>query len=329
MLKFEHADYSIQGRRPTMEDEILICPHFVMKDNTWAVYCIFDGHGGTYAPTFLKKNFVEYLLLHAQSCISIEDAIVETFKDLDFMLLIHQLERCDSSGSCCIALLCNLDTSEFWVANLGDSRAMYYNQKNNGTFAMSIDHKPSENNEHERIIQCGGKIRRDDQGMYRVCDRMGNPCLAISRAFGDPLCKPTLDDLEFEKKLVITSVPEIKYDILTPTTKYIVLACDGLWDVATCESVTKFVNDIWDNNDDLHGVATKLVEYAFNDTVQIKCEFCSDGTCIQCISNGIYRNNNMDKSKRKKYDGFCDEKYGQLGYSTDNISVIILKPLFL
>lgn len=58
--------------------------------------------------------------------------------------------------------------------------------------------------------------------------------LAISRTLGDRVCKV--------KQPMITALPDI---VVTPVAEgdYIVLACDGLWDVMTNEEVVKFITE--------------------------------------------------------------------------------------
>ena len=80
--------------------------------------------------------------------------------------------------------------------------------------ALTDDHKPSRNDEHDRVEEAGGAVIW--AGTWRV-----SGVLAVSRAFGDrPL-----------KKYVI-STPDVSSRSLTDTIEeHVVLASDGLFDV--------------------------------------------------------------------------------------------------
>ena len=45
-----------------------------------------------------------------------------------------------------------------YVANVGDSRSVMSGECGNKIYVLSRDHKPLDEEEHKRIISCGGKI---------------------------------------------------------------------------------------------------------------------------------------------------------------------------
>ena len=69
------------------------------------------------------------------------------------------------------------DAGNVWVANVGDSRAVFGND-NGMAIPMSYDHKPCQLKEKKRIQEAGGFVAMN--GVWRV---MG--VLATSRALGD------------------------------------------------------------------------------------------------------------------------------------------------
>ena len=83
-----------------------------------------------------------------------------------------------------------------------------------------------------------------------------NGRLAVSRAIGDNMFK----DLDINKSPLI-STPEIHEFILSKNDKFIVIACDGLWDVMTNEEVKNYINNLY-NKFDLNTIAKKIVEHA-------------------------------------------------------------------
>lgn len=78
------------------------------------------------------------------------------------------------------------------------------------------DHKATDPHEAKRVLEAGGSIFNE-----RV-----NGMLAISRAFGDHQLKaPALPNN------VVSNTPDITRTELEDTDMFIIVACDGLWDV--------------------------------------------------------------------------------------------------
>lgn len=111
----------------------------------------------------------------------------------------------DTSGSCAnVALFIN---NEWYVANVGDSRAILSINRGNIIKIMSVDHKPDSKREKSRIMKNGGSIYQSQSeviwGPYRVLPGR----LSVSRAFGNFEAK--WSDLGGNSKVLI-AVPEIK-----------------------------------------------------------------------------------------------------------------------
>ena len=62
----------------------------------------------------------------------------------------------DKSGSCAIVVLIVQDMC--YVANVGDSRAVLSSDSGKKCYPLSIDHKPGDDKEAERIKKAGGEI---------------------------------------------------------------------------------------------------------------------------------------------------------------------------
>jgi protein phosphatase PTC1 len=93
--------------------------------------------------------------------------------------------------------------------------------------ALTRDHTAEDGRERERIVQAGGALNRDSAGKLRI----GDAGLAVTRGFGD-----------FDvRESGMTPEPEITGVQLEPEDEYIVLACDGLWDVVTEDDVAQLV----------------------------------------------------------------------------------------
>ena len=113
-------------------------------------------------------------------------------------------------------------------ANVGDSRCVV--GSNSRTIPLSEDHKPSNPEESERIVNGGGFVQFD-----RV-----NGELAMSRAFGDFQYKSN-SNVEMVKQLVIP-VPDIAVHKRVKGDEVLILACD----VSLCSTIS-YSNRIYSN----------------------------------------------------------------------------------
>lgn len=93
--------------------------------------------------------------------------------DDDDQFLNSMLEGPGSSSGC-TAVVALLAGNELYVANAGDSRCVVC--RNGTAMDMSLDHKPEDTEELERIQKAGGRVTMDG----RV-----NGGLNLSRAIGD------------------------------------------------------------------------------------------------------------------------------------------------
>lgn len=66
-----------------------------------------------------------------------------------------------------------------------------------------------------------------------------NGSLALSRALGDFVYKQNEDKKPEEQ--IVTAYPDVEISELTSDHEFIVLACDGIWDVMSNERVVDFV----------------------------------------------------------------------------------------
>ena len=123
----------------------------------------------------------------------------------------------DQSGATAIVCICT--TTHIIVANAGDSRGIM--MKDRLVNALSDDHKPYNEKEKERIEKAGGY----------VSDRRVNSDLAVSRALGDFGYK--LSTALPAEKQQVTAFPDIKIVKIDGTEQFVLLACDGIWDVQT------------------------------------------------------------------------------------------------
>jgi protein phosphatase 1G len=158
----------------------------------------------------------------------------------------------DSTG--CTAVTVLLTTTEILIANAGDSRAVLC--RNGATVALSEDHKPNDPRESERIIRAGGTVE-ESQGGARTHYRV-NGNLNLSRAIGDLEYKKNADLTPSEQ--MITSTPDIVRINRTPQDEFIVLGCDGVWDVLSNEDCVQFVRTRLEEGKSLRDICEEIAD---------------------------------------------------------------------
>lgn len=154
----------------------------------------------------------------------------------------------DSGTTAIVALIHN---KTLYVANVGDSRCVLC--RNGRTMDMSVDHKPEDEIEKNRIEKAGGKITMDG----RV-----NGGLNLSRAIGDHTYKQN-KDLSPEEQ-VISAYPDVKSIELTPDDDFMVLACDGIWNMMSSEEVINFVRERINEKSEEQIKLSKICEELFD-----------------------------------------------------------------
>mmetsp|Transcript_153650 Transcript_153650/g.491301 ORF Transcript_153650/g.491301 Transcript_153650/m.491301 type:complete len:502 (-) Transcript_153650:148-1653(-) len=137
------------------------------------------------------------------------------------------------------------------VANVGDSRAVLC--RAGRAVDLSNDHKPELKAEEARIRGAGGLVAQAGP-CYRV-DGWG---LNLSRALGDFHYKARTD-LPAEQQKVI-AVPEIRTLELTEDDEFIVLGCDGIFELNSSQGAVDIVRRALESGLSLEKAAEELVD---------------------------------------------------------------------
>jgi serine/threonine protein phosphatase PrpC len=137
--------------------------------------------------------------------------------------------QAERSGSTCVVVL--LTPTHILCANTGDSRAVL--RRKGDILPLSFDHKPSDVLERKRIVNAGGTVKAK-----RV-----DGDLAVSRAFGDFTYKRDRA-LPVEKQKVIVTPDFVVCPRNEELDEFIVVACDGIWDVASSKQCTDFIQKL-------------------------------------------------------------------------------------
>ncbi|CAE7294714.1 unnamed protein product [Symbiodinium natans] len=249
---------SWQGNKEVQEDRFLTDVELQAPGGQRIIgVLVFDGHSGSLCVDIM----MDWLPRNLQKCLSAKPTLTEehlkqavteacVLTDDEFLNKAREREALDGTTM----ILCLIWPDEglrgesqpksknrLLVANLGDSRAVLGRQQAGrlGAVRLSDDHKPGRPDEQRRIESNGGVV--DMQGVWRVFTpgpaTFGGRSLlwglAVSRAFGDLLMKePQRYGCTGCTGALVSAMPEITmYDLNANEDRFLVLACDGVWDV--------------------------------------------------------------------------------------------------
>lgn len=222
-----------------------------------AYFGIYDGHAGAEASEFVSET----LHIEVNTKLSQEDdwkeAVIAAYSKVDEDFMEESEANMWESGTTVITAMIDLDKKQILLANLGDCRCILASGSNSSPFvkatALSEDHKPWVPAELERIEAAGCTV---EEGRI-------NGTHAMSRAIGDFELKQNISrDM---KDQAISNLPEFREATIGSDELFLVLACDGLWDVMKNEEVAEWVYPrLYQSNDSLDKIATDLALHAVN-----------------------------------------------------------------
>jgi len=275
--RFAVGKYGTIGPRPTMEDSLVVAGAF-MGEEDMDYFAVFDGHGGSKVSHIVADQLHQEIAKQMSKVKSGEftnEEMVTVFHDA-FSKLDQKITNSGvDSGSTGIVSLIIRNT--IFCANAGDSRAVLCS--GDRAVRLSRDHKPDLPDETKRIEEAGGFVVARPGNIPRINGR-----LAVSRSFGDSdlgesvSASPFVSIFDLEKmkisfidtaidnksgeKNLAGKLHEDRHDL------FLILACDGLWDVFQDEEVAHWIYKHEGNKDDLNQVAEGLVKAALKKGTQ-------------------------------------------------------------
>lgn len=284
-----------QGQRESMEDTHVLLDRIpgvpeTIPSGFWAVY---DGHGGAevsrMAEQFLhvrfQKMLINALIIEGKAVddVNVERLLKKCFKETDKQIN-EKLQEMKNSGVGSTAAVCVLLGKRLFVANAGDSEVVVsvarYGETKATSIEMSHKHKPRDEVEKSRIETLGGMVFGG-----RVYGT-----LSVARGFGDTAFKPPINP-----QFVVCPDPYVKHLEIGPQHRFVILACDGLWDKVSHEEAAEYVYGLRQHGFSLAECAQWLVNEA-NDRISrdnitvvvVDLQWSIDGklenpkTCTEC-----------------------------------------------
>ncbi|PKU81178.1 probable protein phosphatase 2C 25 [Dendrobium catenatum] len=210
----ECARYSVyckRGRKRVEMEDRHSASVDLQGDSQMAFFGVFDGHGGSKASQFASENIGKRILEEVMSgegeerVIGVEEEVKNGYLKTDAEFLKEQVK----GGTCCVTAF--VMKGDLIVSNAGDCRAVM--SVSGAAEALTSDHRPSREDEKDRIERMGGYIDCS-RGVWRL-----QGSLAVSRGIGD----------SHLKQWVIPE-PETRVIKIEPECEFLILASDGLWE---------------------------------------------------------------------------------------------------
>lgn len=260
------AENKNSAYRAKMEDVHTYVANFAERID-WGYFAIFDGHAGKQTARWCGNNLhglLELAILAKEQAPGPTDALPHDLYDVrellcDVFVKADELIEKDGSGSSGLTAatavlrwetaenltyadvskdtvasgsLSSLSRFDFvpqknhcrmlYTSNVGDLRIVLC--RLGRLYRLSYDHKASDAHEIERVRDAGGLIVN-----HRV-----NGVFAITRSLGDLYVKNLVTGKPFTTSTQITDQDE-----------FLILACDGVWDVLSDEAACKFVQGVF------------------------------------------------------------------------------------
>ncbi|KAH7706704.1 phosphatase 2C containing protein, partial [Aphelenchoides avenae] len=264
--EFSYGMASMQGWRDAMEDactvrlQVADTPPF----DEWSFFAVFDGHNGDCLAELAAQRLLDSIM-KTPKFVKLADRLKRNHGQMDEKCLrrirkgicngfltfdAEAREKCNNLEPSGTAVLCAFVTPTLIVlANCGDSRGILSRQAS--PMLVTTDHTPMDAGEYERIRKAGGAIWHE-----RI-----NGSIALSRSLGD-YCYKTDSKLSATEQLVspepdVHIVERQKFD-----DEFIILACDGIYDVFGDEELVSLVRSRLAVADDLVAVTNQVLDMA-------------------------------------------------------------------
>ncbi|PFH34075.1 protein phosphatase 2C domain-containing protein [Besnoitia besnoiti] len=258
--------YGDKGLRKQMEDEHLLIPSLLpyqpalSPSNDFALFAVFDGHGGRQSAAFVKEALpaelaAQLLILQEEKKgktvsegahdVALdgdysdgEGAVEGELSDRDMKRIIYgacrkvdariatEIPACRDG---CTAVVALFHGRHVYIAGLGDSVAYLARRRDRTLHSIPLTevHRHWVIEEKERIARMGGTIENG-----RV-----NGSLEVTRSFGDISLK----------RYGVSCIPTVKKFTLEPALdEFVLMGCDGFWNCWTASEAVALAAELWE-----------------------------------------------------------------------------------
>ncbi|KAJ2975455.1 hypothetical protein NUW58_g8352 [Xylaria curta] len=303
LLAGETTDKNTKPRSSAEDNDARVEPtsqDMIETDNGY--FAIFDGHAGTFTADWCGKKLHLVLedIIRRNPNAPIPELLDQTFTSVDAQqsppaaavasktsdVSKSKDSKSEEDGSTIAipesthARLKGTATRQrvLYTANVGDARIILC--RAGKALRLSYDHKGSDENEGKRIVNAGGLILNN-----RV-----NGVLAVTRALGDTYMKDLVTGHPYTTETVIQ--PEVD--------EFIIIACDGLWDVCSDQEAVDLIRD----KTDAVAASKLLVDHAL-------ARFSTDN--LSCMIIRFDKAALLDQNNKDRHIGVEGDSTGESG----------------
>ncbi|KAI6239038.1 PPM-type phosphatase domain-containing protein [Aphelenchoides fujianensis] len=279
------ASCAMQGWRISMEDahiHLLEAPN----DEKAAFFAVYDGHGGARVSQFAGLHLHKRIIgnEHYQQNDFVK-AIQTGFLKLDEDLKEDEETKEQMSGTTAVTVL--IKDKKIYCGNFFRSFPSAFTRPRGNAVPLSYDHKPTNEPEMQRIQKAGGWV---DAGRVN-----GN--LALSRALGDFVFKNNTT-LPAEEQIV-TALPDVLEMDLVEDHEFIILACDGIWDVVSNQRAVNHCRTRLAEGATPEAVCEELVDICLAPDCELSGVGCDNMTIVLiCLLQGLEWEEYVQRLKR-------------------------------
>ena len=247
LLELSYKENQNVAYKSSMEDKGTFTMYMNSNNNNHLI-TLFDGHGGSSISSYLQQNFATTFKSKLLQHTSIPKALFNTFISIDKQ--IHQLDLVNmGSTGTAVYITQENNVNVLYCANIGDTRCMLISPTH--IERISCDHRADEPKEKQRIENSGGFV---------VNGRV-NGRLMLSRAFGD-----------FEmKNFGVKAEPHISrkeiHGDIEGNNLFMVLACDGIWDVLSETDVQQIIKYEINKNSNQNNITERMSNTILNSAI--------------------------------------------------------------
>ncbi|KEP67372.1 UNVERIFIED_CONTAM: protein phosphatase 2C domain-containing protein [Hammondia hammondi] len=261
----EYGSHCMSGQRAYNEDRVCVVPSVDVctregccKAHTKAMfYAVYDGHNGeeavNYVQEHLHKNIFRSRSFHGDVSKAIRAGFIATDNALRSMVMEkirgegfddQDISPFSSGTTACTAVVRDM---QLYIGNLGDSRCVL--SRAGRSHLVTVDHSCRTNADEQQRV-------REDGGHYDT-DGYLNGAIGVSRAFGafDKNCGQKLSGLTCE--------PQIHKETLRREDEFMIIACDGVFDMISCQEAVNCVRKHLRGGGTAETAAQALCKFAF------------------------------------------------------------------
>jgi serine/threonine protein phosphatase PrpC len=230
---------------------------------------VFDGHGGPRAAEFASTQVPA--LLRTYAALPLADALRQALLDTEaeFLLRAKDQQLLDGTTACVavvkggVLVHGNVGDSELVLCRRSGKRSDEVDADvDSGILAVGLSevHNPQRNPaEADRVRAVGGKL-----WAHRLCHPVLAPqfcSIAVSRSIGDLLFKH--EEFTHGKAAALVGTPFVTERVLDTDDLFVLLACDGIWDVLSHHQACSVVMQCLVTTNNPQKAADEVVQEAY------------------------------------------------------------------